>query len=116
MKKPTSKLTRMRLDLEDFDFIFENIKGKTNVTADALSRIIMTSDELQSTNVFVINTRSMTREKNEEFRRNKTQPEKNYRKKKEIQSLINSLYTQLKIRPTDQKHATAFQPQCSSSS
>lgn len=39
MKKPSSKLTRMRLDLEEFDFVIEYIKGKDNVGADALSRI-----------------------------------------------------------------------------
>lgn len=39
MKDPSSKLTRMRLDLEEFDFDIEYIKGKDNVGADALSRI-----------------------------------------------------------------------------
>lgn len=61
MKNPTSKLTRMRLDLEDFDFNIEYIKGKANVGADALSRIVKTSEELKTMNVLVVNTRSMTR-------------------------------------------------------
>lgn len=39
MKNPSSKLTRMRLDLEEFDFEVEYIKGKDNVGADALSRL-----------------------------------------------------------------------------
>lgn len=39
MKNPSSKLTRMRLDLEEYDFEIKYIKGKNNVTADALSRI-----------------------------------------------------------------------------
>lgn len=39
MKNPSSKLTRMRLDLEEYDFEVEYIKGKDNVGADALSRI-----------------------------------------------------------------------------
>lgn len=39
MKNPNSKLIRMRLDLEEYDFEIEYIKGKNNVGADALSRI-----------------------------------------------------------------------------
>lgn len=39
MKNPSSKLTRMRLDLEEYDFTVEYIRGKENYTADALSRI-----------------------------------------------------------------------------
>jgi len=39
LKNPSSKLTRMRLDLEEFDFTVEYIKGKNNCGADALSRI-----------------------------------------------------------------------------
>ena len=39
MKNPSSKLTRMRLDLEEFDFSVEFIKGKNNTGADALSRL-----------------------------------------------------------------------------
>lgn len=39
MKNPASKLTRIRLDLEEYDFVIEYIKGIDNVTADALSRI-----------------------------------------------------------------------------
>lgn len=56
MKNPTSKLTRMRLDLEEFDFTIEYISGKANVTADALSRVHISSDELKSMNTFVVNT------------------------------------------------------------
>lgn len=39
MKNPASKLTRIRLDLEEYDFEVVYIKGSTNVAADALSRI-----------------------------------------------------------------------------
>lgn len=48
MKNPSSKLNRMRLDLEEFDFEIEFLAGKANVAADALSRIIIDSDELKS--------------------------------------------------------------------
>ena len=39
MKDPSSKLTRMRIELEEFDFQVEFVPGKSNVVADALSRI-----------------------------------------------------------------------------
>lgn len=39
LKDPNSRLTRIRLDLSEFDFVVEHIKGKLNVGADALSRI-----------------------------------------------------------------------------
>lgn len=42
MKKPTSKLVRIRMDLEEFDFDITYIPGRFNYTADALSRIHIT--------------------------------------------------------------------------
>lgn len=60
MKKPSPKLQRIRLDLEEYDFEIEYVKGKQNVIADALSRINITSEELKSINVV---TRSMTKNK-----------------------------------------------------
>lgn len=39
MKDPASKLVRIRLDLEEYNFDIIYIKGKDNVVADALSRI-----------------------------------------------------------------------------
>lgn len=39
LKNPSSKLMRIKMDLEEFDFTIEYIKGKENVVADALSRI-----------------------------------------------------------------------------
>lgn len=47
LKEPSSRLTRIRLDLEEFNFVIEHIKGKDNVVADALSRVnIMNFKEL----------------------------------------------------------------------
>lgn len=39
LKNPSSKLMRIKMDLEEFDFTIEYIKGRDNVVADALSRI-----------------------------------------------------------------------------
>lgn len=62
MKEPTKKLTQMRLDLEDYDFEIEHIKGTNNVGADALSRL-MSSDDLKNRTILMVNTRSMTKKK-----------------------------------------------------
>lgn len=63
LKDPSSRLTRIRLELEEYDFHIEHIKGQNNVAADALSRI--TIEELKELNVFVHQvlpiTRSVTR-------------------------------------------------------
>lgn len=47
-KNPSSKLTRIRLDLCDYDFEIVYKKGKMNTNADALSRIKIDSDILQN--------------------------------------------------------------------
>lgn len=39
MKNPNSRIVRMRLDLNDYDFDIVYIPGKSNIKADALSRI-----------------------------------------------------------------------------
>lgn len=46
LKNPSSKLTRIRLDLEEYKFDIVHISGKLNVVADALSRIAI--DELKN--------------------------------------------------------------------
>jgi len=45
MINPSSKLTRMRLELEEYNFTVEYLKGKKTYVADALSSI--TIKELQ---------------------------------------------------------------------
>lgn len=61
MTNPSSRLTKFRLVLEEYDFEIQYVKGKDNVVADALSRI--TLDELKeiSNNVIFAMTRSMTK-------------------------------------------------------
>lgn len=61
MKDPASKLTRMRLDLEEFNFDIEYVKGRDNVGPDALSRIDIDSEVLKNMSVLPIQTRSKTR-------------------------------------------------------
>lgn len=48
MTSPSSRLTRFRLKLEEFDFTIKYIKGKSNVVSDALSRINLDSEDLKS--------------------------------------------------------------------
>lgn len=50
MTNPSSRLTKFRLLLEEYDFKVEYVRGRDNVVADALSRIIITSDELKQMN------------------------------------------------------------------
>lgn len=62
LKDPTSKLTRLRLELAEFNFTINHIPGKDNVVADALSRIhirdiIKASEDAAS---ILALTRSMT--------------------------------------------------------
>lgn len=61
MKDPSSKLTRMRIDLEEFQFDIEYVKGKENVGPDALSRIVIDSERLLNILALPVQTRSMTK-------------------------------------------------------
>lgn len=46
MSNPSSRLTKFRLVLEEYDFSVHYVRGKDNVVADALSRIKIDVDEL----------------------------------------------------------------------
>lgn len=62
MKCPSSKLTRIRLDIEEYDFEVVHISGKSNVVADALSRIhIEDLKNMYEYEIFAI-TRAMSKE------------------------------------------------------
>jgi hypothetical protein len=62
LKDPSSRLTRIRLELEEYDFQVEHIKGAENSVADALSRISLESlkEIKESARILRIQTRSMT--------------------------------------------------------
>lgn len=66
LKDPSSKLTRLRLELSEYNFAIEHIPGTKNVVADALSRIyikdIIESQNNANKSINVI-TRSMSRQK-----------------------------------------------------
>lgn len=65
MKDPTSKLTRMRLNLEEYNFTVVFINGKDNVIADALSHITIEDLKKQhEATIQIIQTRSMSRKTN----------------------------------------------------
>lgn len=62
LKNPASKLTRLRLDLEEYDFVVEYIQGSKNVVADALSRISIQDlkNQCEHTEHILAITRSMS--------------------------------------------------------
>lgn len=63
MRDPSSRLIKYRLILEEYDFKIEYVKGKDNVIADALSRVVITSDELKGIKeqVLAVTTRGQQR-------------------------------------------------------
>lgn len=62
LKNPSSKLTRIRLELEEYDFEVQYIRGRDNVLADALSRITINELKQQYGTVDILAvTRSMTK-------------------------------------------------------
>lgn len=66
MKNPASKLTRIRLELEEYDFTIIHIKGKDNVVADALSRIKLSDikSSFEESETVLVMTRAQTRNLN----------------------------------------------------
>lgn len=93
LKDPSSKLTRLRLDLAEYDFSIEHIPGKTNVVADALSRIhikdIIANQSGINKSIMAI-TRSMTRSNNAEMSTN-SQPLEQIPIKQNIYNATESL-------------------------
>lgn len=63
MRDPTSRLMKFRLQLEEYNFVIEYIKGAKNSAADALSRIILSSKDLQQMSERTVNimTRAQAR-------------------------------------------------------
>lgn len=59
LKNPSQRLLRIRLELEEYKFDIEYIKGSQNVVADALSRISF--DEIKDCNQNTAQVRVMTR-------------------------------------------------------
>lgn len=60
MKNPSSRLTRIRLELEEYKFDIVHIPGKDNVVADALSRIhIDDAKNMYEYDTYLAITRSM---------------------------------------------------------
>lgn len=78
MANPSSKLTRMRLDLEEYDFDIEYVKGKDNCGPDALSRISFEDIKLirNGNKLFKVTTRSNSRRKNEDKDKDKAPNER----------------------------------------
>lgn len=69
LKNPASRLTRIRLTLEEYDFDMVHIKGSDNVVADALSRVSINDfkgdrNDSEEAQVLAI-TRSMARKQNQ---------------------------------------------------
>lgn len=114
-KNPASKLTNIRLDLEEYDFVIEHIRGKDNVVADALSRIsineIKEKYSPNEANVMAI-TRSMSKENerksNETNKNEKTST--NEENKIKIYEELGSSYDKKvpRIRMTNKNEVCAY--------
>lgn len=74
MTNPSSRLTKFRLTLEEYDYTIHYIKGKQNVVADALSRIEITSDELKAMavktdqKIYAVTTRAQKIRQNQQLK------------------------------------------------
>lgn len=89
LKDPSSKLTRMRLDIESYDFEIQFLSGKENVVADALSRISirdLVESSHKSAKIFAT-TRSMTRSKHYENKQKSSEPDSDITEPKMYENL-----------------------------
>jgi hypothetical protein len=75
MNNPSSRLTKFRLCLEEYDFTAEYLKGQDNVAADAFARIVITSEELKNMTKQVISvmTRAQTKRMEEKAKNHSPQ-------------------------------------------
>lgn len=66
LKDPSSRLTKFRLYLEEYDFVVEYVPGRNNAAADALSRLPVTSQDLKDMHeqVVCVLTRAQTKRLN----------------------------------------------------
>lgn len=82
MKNPASKLVRIKLELNEYDFEILHINGKDNIQADALSRIPFSEIQTMSENskhILAI-TRSMNKNRIEHKKRNVQEEHENDKK------------------------------------
>lgn len=67
LKEPSSRQIRFRLLLDEYDYTIEYVKGRDNAPADALSRVIITSEDLEemSEKIVCVMTRAQRRREKE---------------------------------------------------
>lgn len=70
LNNPSSKLTRIRLDIEEYNFDVVHIKGTDNVVADALSRISLDDIKYMYNHEIFVLTRFLKRKMEEENKKN----------------------------------------------
>ncbi|KAJ8709933.1 hypothetical protein PYW07_009299 [Mythimna separata] len=76
MRDPSSRLLKFRLQLEEYNYSVEYLKGSKNAAADALSRIMLSSDDLKKISVLNVITRAQSKQmalsKNADFTESKS--------------------------------------------
>lgn len=71
MRDPSSRLLKFRLQLEEYNFYIEYLKGQANSVADALSRITISSDDLKIMNEQVVSVMTRAQIRKHEMSTNK---------------------------------------------
>lgn len=89
MKNPSSKLVRIRLELEEYDFEIVHIPGKENVCADTLSRIRLS--DLQELSEIDSQILVMTRSMSNRQKRDKAQTEHQMREEISVPIFDNTI-------------------------